>query len=61
MLKTKVAFGSGESLTERLKELEEELGLDGIVAEMNAGGLIPAEQVMQSLKILTHKVMPAFK
>jgi hypothetical protein len=41
--------------------LEEELGLDGIVAEMNAGGLIPAEQVQQSLKILSHDVMPAFK
>ena len=61
MLQTKVAFGSGAGLTERLKQLEEELGLDGIVAEMNAGGLIPAEQVMQSMKILTHEVMPAFK
>ncbi len=61
ILQTKVAFGSGKSLVDRLKQLEEELGLDGIVAEMNAGGLIPAEQVKQSLQILTHDVMPAFK
>jgi alkanesulfonate monooxygenase SsuD/methylene tetrahydromethanopterin reductase-like flavin-dependent oxidoreductase (luciferase family) len=61
ILETKVAFGSSVSLIDRLKHLEEELGLDGIVAEMNAGGLIPAEQVKQSLKILTHQVMPAFK
>lgn len=61
ILQTKVAFGSAEGLTERLKQLEEELGLDGIVAEMNPGGLIPPEKVMQSLNILTHDVMPAFK
>jgi alkanesulfonate monooxygenase SsuD/methylene tetrahydromethanopterin reductase-like flavin-dependent oxidoreductase (luciferase family) len=61
ILETKVAFGGPEGLTERLKQLEEELGLDGIVAEMNAGGMIPADQVMQSLRILTHQVMPAFK
>ena len=61
ILQTKVAFGSAEGLTDRLKQLQEELSLDGIVAEMNAGGLIPEEQVMQSLKILTHDVMPAFK
>lgn len=61
ILQTKVAFGSAAGLTDRLKQLEEELGLDGIVAEMNPGGLIPAEKVRQSLNILTHEVMPAFK
>jgi alkanesulfonate monooxygenase SsuD/methylene tetrahydromethanopterin reductase-like flavin-dependent oxidoreductase (luciferase family) len=61
ILQTKVVFGSATGLIDRLKQLQEELGLDGIVAEMNAGGLIPAEQVMQSLKILSHDVMPAFK
>ena len=30
-------------------------------AEMNAGNLIPEDKITQSLKILTHKVMPAFK
>lgn len=61
ILETKVAFGGPAGLTDRLKLLAEELGLDGIVAEMNAGGLIPAAQVMQSLRILTHQVMPTFK
>ena len=41
--------------------LQEELGLDGIVAELNPGGLIPAELETRSLELLTHKVMPAFK
>jgi alkanesulfonate monooxygenase SsuD/methylene tetrahydromethanopterin reductase-like flavin-dependent oxidoreductase (luciferase family) len=61
ILATKVAFGSPESLRDRLQQLQEELGLDGIVAEMNAGGLLTAEQVKQSLHLLTHQVMPAFK
>lgn len=61
ILQTKVAFGSAEGLTDRLKQLEEELWLDGIVAEMNPGGLLPEDKLMQSLKIVTHDVMPAFK
>lgn len=61
ILHTKVAFGTAASLTERLSQLQEELGLDGIVAELDSGGRIPPEQVKRSLHILTHEVMPAFK
>ena len=61
ILHTKVAFGSAAGLIDRLSQLKEELWLDGIVGEMNPGGLIPAERVQQSLRILTHEVMPAFK
>lgn len=61
VLEKKVIFGSAEGLIDRLTFLQEELGLDGIVAELNAGNLIPEEKITQSLKILTHKVMPAFK
>ena len=61
ILEKKVIFGSAESMIDRIAFLKEELGLDGIVAEMNAGNLIPEEKITQSLKILTHKVMPAFK
>ncbi len=61
MLETKVAFGTGESLVDRFSGLKEELGLDGVVAELNAGGLIPEEAVTRSLRIMTQKVMPSFK
>lgn len=61
MLDKKVIFGSAEGLIDRIAFLQEELGLDGIVAELNAGNLIPEEKITQSLKILTHQVMPAFK
>ena len=61
MLETKVAFGTGESLIDRFGLLREELGLDGIVAELNAGGLVPEKAVTRSLRIITEQVMPAFK
>lgn len=61
ILKTKVAFGSAAGLIDRFQQLEKELGVDGMVAEINAGDLLTAEQVKQSLQILTHRVMPAFK
>ncbi len=60
-LKTRVAFGTAPRLVDRLKELRELLDVDGIVAELNPGGMIPAEREMRSLHILTHEVMPAFR
>ena len=61
ILAERVAFGSAAGLIDRLTQLREELSLDGIVAELDAGGLIPAERVKRSLSILTQQVMPAFK
>jgi len=61
MLKTKIAFGTADSLVDRFVQLKEELGLDGVVAELNPGGLIPEERVLRSLRIVTEKIMPAFK
>ena len=61
ILKTKVAFGTAEGLIDRFTQLNDSLGLNSVVAELNAGGLIPAEHTLRSLRVLTHKVMPAFK
>ena len=61
MLENKIAFGTAAGLVDRFTQLKEELGLDGLVAELNAGGLIPEERVLRSLRIMTEKVMPAFK
>jgi hypothetical protein len=41
--------------------LKEELGLTGIAAELNPGGLLPVERELRSLQIMTQQVMPAFK
>lgn len=57
----KVVVGTPDVVTARLKELREELGLSGILAELNCGGQLPHEQVMRSLKLMCTEVMPHFK
>jgi alkanesulfonate monooxygenase SsuD/methylene tetrahydromethanopterin reductase-like flavin-dependent oxidoreductase (luciferase family) len=61
ILRTKVAFGTGPALIDQLRQLKEELGLTGIAAELNPGGLLPFGRELRSLEILTQQVMPAFK
>jgi alkanesulfonate monooxygenase SsuD/methylene tetrahydromethanopterin reductase-like flavin-dependent oxidoreductase (luciferase family) len=61
ILSRKVAFGTGPALIDRLGRIREELGVTGIAAELNPGGLLPFAQEMRSLEILTQQVMPAFK
>ncbi|PYM99218.1 MAG: hypothetical protein DME07_20315 [Candidatus Rokuibacteriota bacterium] len=61
VLTKKVAFGTPKGVIDRLSKLRDELGLDGIVAELNPGGRIPKELETRSLRLLTHEVMPAFK
>ena len=61
VLTKKVAFGTAAGVIDRLTYLRDELGLDGIVAELNPGGRISPELETRSLHLLTHEVMPAFR
>lgn len=61
ILSTKVAFGTGPGLVDRLGQLRDELRVNGVAAELNPGGLLPAARELRSLEILTQQVMPAFK
>lgn len=61
ILKNRVAFGTAPQLVERLTEWNDVLGIDGVIAELNAGNGLAAEQVKNSLRIITHDVMPALK
>ncbi len=60
-LSDKVIVGTPEAVADRLLALREELGLDGILAELNSGSLIPHERVMNALRLLCEEVMPRFK
>jgi len=44
-----------------LKELREELGLSGILAELNCGGLVANDKVMRSLQLMCERVAPRFR
>ena len=61
ILASRVVVGSAEGVIERLTVLRDALGLDGVVIETNAGGLLHADQVRESVRVLTHDVMPSFK
>ena len=57
----KVIVGTPELVARRLRELRDELAIDGILAELNCGRQIPSEQVMRSLRLLCTEVMPHFR
>ncbi len=61
VLRDKVVVGTAEHVADRLRGLDEELGLDGILAELNCGRLIAHERVMRSLRLLCERVMPKFR
>ena len=61
ILKNRVIFGTPEEVTERFQQFQEDLGITGVVMEINYGGLIPPEQVANSIRLLTEKVAPRFK
>lgn len=58
-LKEKVIVGTPEAVVDRLQGIQEELGVDGILAELNPGGLIPHDRVRRSMRLLAEKVMPS--
>lgn len=61
VLKERMIVGTPQGVIDRLAEVKEQLGLDGILAELNPGSLIPHERVMRALRLLCEDVIPAFK
>lgn len=61
VLRERMIVGTPTRVIDRLTELQEELGLDGILAELNPGSRIPHQRVMEALRLLCQEVMPHFK
>jgi alkanesulfonate monooxygenase SsuD/methylene tetrahydromethanopterin reductase-like flavin-dependent oxidoreductase (luciferase family) len=60
-VRSKIIVGTPQMVVDRLGALQEELGLDGILAEMNCGMQIPAERVSNSLAMMCEQVIPRFR
>ncbi len=58
MLQGRAIIGTPEAVADRLMTLQQQLGLAGILAELNYGGLVPHERVMRSLQLLCEEVQP---
>ncbi len=61
VLRSKIIVGTPAMVSDRLHQLREELGLSGILAELNCGMRIPAPQVLNSLQMLCSEVTPEFR
>lgn len=55
-----VLVGSPEAVSDKLRGLQSQLGLDGVLMELNCGGLLSHAQVKNALRLLCQKVMPRF-
>ena len=61
VLRSKIIVGTPGMVADRLAQLKEELGLEGILAELNCGMRIPHGQVVNSLRMMCEQVMPSFR
>jgi alkanesulfonate monooxygenase SsuD/methylene tetrahydromethanopterin reductase-like flavin-dependent oxidoreductase (luciferase family) len=59
-LRDKMIVGTPDQVSEKLEGLRQEIGLDGILAELNPGSLVPHAQVMNALRLLCKEVAPRF-
>jgi alkanesulfonate monooxygenase SsuD/methylene tetrahydromethanopterin reductase-like flavin-dependent oxidoreductase (luciferase family) len=61
VMRDKVVIGSPETVAARLSDLQDQLGIDGILAELNFGAMIPPDQMMRSLRLLLQEVRPRLR
>jgi len=61
ILRDKVVIGAPDTVAARLSELQEQLGIDGILAELNFGAILPADQMIRSLQLLCEEVRPRIR
>jgi alkanesulfonate monooxygenase SsuD/methylene tetrahydromethanopterin reductase-like flavin-dependent oxidoreductase (luciferase family) len=61
LLRDWVVYGTAAEVVERLQQLRDELDLSGIILEMNAGGLMPPDRVLNSLQLFGEQVAPQFQ
>jgi alkanesulfonate monooxygenase SsuD/methylene tetrahydromethanopterin reductase-like flavin-dependent oxidoreductase (luciferase family) len=59
-LDANVLIGTPDTVAEKLMALQSEIGLSGILAELNCGGLIPHKNVVRAMRLLCEGVMPRF-
>jgi len=57
---TNALVGSPNTIAEKLRALQAEIGLSGILAELNCGGLIPHHRVVKAMQLLCEAVKPRF-
>ena len=57
----KAIVGTPDMVIDQIRAMNETLNLSALVAEFNAGELIPEDKVSRSLRLMCEEVIPAFK
>lgn len=60
-LRGTVLIGTPDDVAERIKALRDDLGLDGVLLEINCGGKVPHQKEKEALRLLCQEVMPRFR
>ena len=61
LLRDRLAYGNPDTVTKLLREIVAELGLEGVIAEVNVGGDIAKDKVLASVKRFATEVAPALR
>ena len=61
VMRSKIITGTPAMVIDRLGQVKEELGLSGILAELNCGMRIPPQRVLNSLQMMCEGVIPQFR
>lgn len=54
-------IGTPDTITERLRGLQNDLALDGVLIELNCGGKVEHGHELEALRLLGTEVMPGFR
>ncbi len=60
-LQGSVLIGTPDEVTAKLQALRDELGLDGVMLEMNCGGKVAHAHESEAMRLLCQEVMPRFR
>lgn len=58
LLRDRLAYGTPDMVVEKLRTLQQTLGLAGVVIEPNVGGGVPRQMVRQSVRLFAQEVAP---
>lgn len=61
LLEQRLAYGSPATVTKKLKNLINELGLDGVIMEPNVGGGLTEDMVLNSIRLYAEEVAPQLR
>ena len=61
LLRDRLAYGTPDSVTEKLTSLRDELSLSGFIMESNVGGRIPQDKMLNSVRLFAEEVAPQLR